>query len=361
MNVLVISDLTGGLGGVYTYLQQIQYFVSKDILIHILLDESTQETISEHYVFNSVDFVPLSNKFHSESFIIKSLIKEIHKFSPDVIHIVNGSIKSNLLIREFLGKSNISFVVTEQYVDESIVLDETLLTRIQKVNSSASHVIYVSNKNSEIANDIFKLNAKKYSTIHNGVLRLKKKKKNYSQKPFRFFTVGRCVPQKGIDTIIRAISLIEKSEIEFYLIGDGENKNEYLELAQRLLKPNQHFYIEGWAKHLDYYSLIDNFDLYISASRQEGLSYSLLEAATAGFPIICSDCSGNVELIELCNRGNLFEKDNFRQLSNSISNFIFNPDDLTRKAILNTPLVDEKFEIENLIKLLENIYRQFSP
>ena len=45
MNVLIISDLTGGLGGVYTYFQQIQSFVSNDVSINILLDITTEEKV----------------------------------------------------------------------------------------------------------------------------------------------------------------------------------------------------------------------------------------------------------------------------------------------------------------------------
>ncbi len=358
MNLLIISDLTGGLGGVYTYLQQIQTFVSNDVSIHILLDSTTQKNVSENFVFNYVNFIPLSNKFHNENSIIESIKEEIKKHTPDVIHVVNGSIKSNLIIREFFSNSNISFVITEQYIDESLVIDKKTLRRIQQVNSSASHVIYVSNKNSTITNDHFGVKPKKKSTIHNGILPFPEKKKHYSLKPFRFFTSGRCVPQKGIDTILKAISLIEKLEIEFHLIGDGEKKNEYLELAESILKPNHKFFVEGWSKHIDYFSLTNRFDLYISASRQEGLSYSLLEAASAGFPIICSDCSGNIELIEAYNRGSIFEKENYLKLSTLISNFILNPDELNQKAILNTPLIDEAFAIGKLIKQLENIYKQ---
>ncbi|MCB0537624.1 MAG: glycosyltransferase family 4 protein [Bacteroidetes bacterium] len=357
MNILIISDLTGGLGGVYTYFQQIQFFLSNDNSIRILLDLTTKKSISENYIFNSASFVPLSNKFHSEKTIIESVIKEIESFSPDIIHIVNGSLKSNLIIREFLSKSHISFIVTEQFVDDSLLMDERLLSRVQKVNSFVSHVIYVSNGNLKIANNIFRIKPENYSVIYNGIFPLKKKKNIYSQKPFRLFTIGRCVPQKGIDTIIKAISLLHGYDIEFHLLGDGEFNSEYLELAESVLNPNQQFSIDGWSKQIDYSALTNYFDLYISASRQEGLSYSLLEVATAGFPIVCSNCSGNIELVELCSRGKLFEKENFHQLSNIILDFINNPNELNDMAIFNTALIDEFFSIEKLIKKLEFIYK----
>lgn len=354
--MLLISDLTGGLGGVYTYLQQIQSFIGKEISVHLLLETTTHKNVLEHFHFNSVDFVPLSNKFHKEKIIAESLKNEIKKHAPDVIHVVNGSIKSNLIIREYFAVNEISFIVTEQYVDETLLLDEILLSRIQKVNLFASHVIYVSNANFEIAKNVFGIETKNHSTIYNGILPFKQKKKIFSNKPVRIFSSGRCVPQKGIDTIIKAISLLPNNEIHFHLLGDGENKNEYLNLAEKTLKSNHHFVIEGWTKQINYTSVINNFDLYISASRQEGLSYSLLEAASAGFPMICSDCSGNVELIELCSRGNLFAKENFQELSNLLLNFLESPEELNKKAILNTALVDVEFNAEILISRLEEIY-----
>jgi len=66
MNVLIISDLTGGLGGVYTYLQQIQFFLSNENSIHILLDLTTKK------VFQKTMFLILLALYHYPiNFILK--------------------------------------------------------------------------------------------------------------------------------------------------------------------------------------------------------------------------------------------------------------------------------------------------
>lgn len=357
IKVILISDLTGGPGGVYTYLNQIQTNISEHFSTHLLLDASTRQNALQHCRFNSVDFIPLSHKFYDEELILNSVIKVFQKYKPDVVHIVNGSLRSNLIIREFLSRNKIKFIVTEQFVDDSLALDNNLQQRIQRVNLSTTHLIYVSDKNSETARVHFQIESVKHSIIYNGVTPAKKKA-FYSKKPFRIFTSGRCVPQKGIDIILRAISLIPTDHrIEFHLMGDGENKQEYLNLAKEILKLNQCFIIHGWEREIDYAAIADKFDLFISASRQEGLSFSLLEAATTGFPMICSNCAGNIELIETCDRGFLFERENYLQLSGLIADFLSNPEELNNKAIMNTFCIDKKFNISKLIKQLEEIYK----
>jgi len=92
-----------------------------------------------------------------------------------------------------------------------------------------------------------------------------------------------------------AIEIVEKSnKIKFVFLGDGELWNDAEKLIQeknltsRILLP-------GWTTNVrDWLSL---FDIYVLYSRWEGLSLSILEAMSAGLPIIASDINGNNELV----------------------------------------------------------------
>jgi glycosyltransferase involved in cell wall biosynthesis len=287
---------------------------------------------------------------------LKNLIIAIKKYRPNIVHIVNGSIKSNLIIREFLAEHSIPFIVTEQFIDDSLKLTSDILERVQTANNRACKTIYVSQGNAGIAKEKFNLLNDNSVVIYNAILPFKKKKSFFRSKPLRVFTTGRCVEQKGIDIIIRAISLLKNHPVEFHFIGDGEKRNEYLTLADMLLKSNQQFIVTDWKNPINYIPFFKHFDLYVSASRQEGFSFGLLEAASSGFPMICSDCSGNDELIRLCKRGELFSADNEIELCSLLSDFWEDPKPLNTKALMNTKTVDQIFDIRQSILQLERIY-----
>lgn len=360
MKVLLISDMVGGPGGAYKYIQQVDSFTSSNIEMCIALDLVTSEYVNKNYKFQSVNFVPLSYKFHLESSIIESIENLFCKYRPDVIHIVNGSIKSNLIIRKYLISKHVPFVVTEQFIDGSLKFDNKLLKEIQEINSETSHTIYVSQSNKEIAQEIFKINSQRDSVIYNAILPIKHKKTFFSQQPYRFYTLARCVPQKGIDIVIKALSKIHTRRVIFDLIGDGKYKTEYIKLADSLLKGNHKFRILGWRENINYSFISGDYDLFISASRQEGLSYSLLEAATLGMPIICSNASGNNELIKMCNCGVLFGIDDHNGLADLLLDFIDNPANLNSKAIKGSEKVDSIFDIKKGICELEKVYLNIS-
>ena len=266
MKILLISDMVGGPGGAYKYIGQIQDYVSDSIDICIVLDKVTEGYVSKNYGFRNVKFIPLSYKYHDQSMVISSIDVKLDEFNPDLVHVINGSIKSNLIIRKHLVQKRIPFVVTEQYIDSSLLLSEELLRDIQEINSNTDHVIYVSKSNQDIANDVFKVKPQVATLIYNAILPVKDKKKIYRQQPVHFYTAARCVPQKGIDTIIRALAKMPNSGVSFDVIGDGEYKEEYIKLADSLLGDNNKFRILGWSEGIYYKYISDNYDLFVSAS-----------------------------------------------------------------------------------------------
>lgn len=360
MKIMIISDMVGGPGGAYKYIRQIEEYKSPGVETRIIFDLVTSGYVNKNYNFQLVNFVPLSYKFHSESIIIGTIQKLLKEYKPDVIHIINGSIKSNLIIRKHFINEKIPFIVTEQFIDSSLKLEEKLLEEIRIINSKTRRVIYVSESNRNIANNIFKVYCRNNSVIYNAISPIEHKKASFSPQPFQFYTVARCVPQKGIDIIIKALSKISARKIHFHIIGDGEYKTEYINLASSFLKNNHEFKILGWKEDIDYSFISENYDLFISASRQEGMSYSILEAASLGMPIICSNASGNNELIKICDCGSLFNVDNYDELADLLLDFINDPSVLNKKAVVGSKKIDSIFDVKKAIHKLEKVYNEIS-
>jgi glycosyltransferase involved in cell wall biosynthesis len=108
---------------------------------------------------------------------------------------------------------------------------------------------------------------------------------------------------KGHDIAFDAMSkLIDDYDMDFNLdlIGDGPLRSELekLALAKGLLK-----YINFRGKAgsgVEVYKAMDQADLLILPSRQEGLPRVVIEAMARGLPCICSDVGGTSELVQEC-------------------------------------------------------------
>ena len=76
-----------------------------------------------------------------------------------------------------------------------------------------------------------------------------------------------------------------------------------------------------YAGVIDQKSLPDHYgsaDLYLTASRSDGSSVSLLEAMACGLPVIASNIPGNLEWVELWRNGWLFEDGDVAALAQTI-------------------------------------------
>lgn len=92
-----------------------------------------------------------------------------------------------------------------------------------------------------------------------------------------------------------------------WLIGEGDKKAELIELADRLGMGDFVIFAGKRSNPCDF---IRSSDLYVSASRIEGMPFNIMEALGAGATVLCSDIKGHRDLIEDGTTGFLFESDN---------------------------------------------------
>lgn len=358
--ILIVSDLIGGPGGVYKQFELIEKYLSDKVSLLFLFDDSTKKYVKENYIITSKKFIKLSTSLHDPNVVIDNFKKALAVFDPNLIHIVNGSIRSNLVLREYCAINKIPFIVTESLIDIKTEVSDKK-ERIQKVNKYAEIVIYVSKDSKKVAKNFFNVHAKKSIVIYNSPEQIFKKKECYSVKPYRLFTTARCSPQKGIDIIIRALAETKQRNIVFHVFGDGEYTKDYIALSKKIIGNKHIFKIFGWNNNLDYQFIGSNYDLFISASRSEGFSYSNLESASLGMPMICSRVPGNTEFINLSKCGILYSNpENPSNLAREIDKFIENPTDLNLKALNGPIAIDKFFNLNKNMSLLLSLYQKYA-
>jgi glycosyltransferase involved in cell wall biosynthesis len=147
-------------------------------------------------------------------------------------------------------------------------------------------VIVVSNR---LGNDIVNLKLiRKFSVIPNIVSPAKTKEPELNLNKIKFVTVADLNDfNKDISSIIKAFSsLIPLYNIEYHIIGDGPDRCLLEQLAGSYL--NEQIMFHGMKSNQEVLSNLHQYDVLISNSRYETFGIVVIEAISAGLPVICT-------------------------------------------------------------------------
>ncbi|MFH4964311.1 glycosyltransferase family 4 protein [Gaetbulibacter sp. M235] len=117
-----------------------------------------------------------------------------------------------------------------------------------------------------------------------------------SDKNLRLTTVARLHWKKGLEYTLEALSLLKKQGIDFTLtiIGDGEERERLIFAAHQLgIIHNVEF--KGQLNHDEVKEHLQNTDIYLQYSIQEGFCNAVLEAQAMGLLCIVSNAEGLAE------------------------------------------------------------------
>jgi glycosyltransferase involved in cell wall biosynthesis len=132
-------------------------------------------------------------------------------------------------------------------------------------------------------------------SIPNGVALPSGRKAEYDQVLFLITTV-RLDKQKGIDILLKAWARVvtHENNLNLLIIGKGPHEREFKDLCQSLGISDS---VKFMGEVIQVEEHLKQSDIFVLASRAEGMSNSLLEAMSYGLTCIATNISGNVELI----------------------------------------------------------------
>lgn len=169
--------------------------------------------------------------------------------------------------------------------------------------------------------DILKKNCKenKILTIPNAVNIPEQKEGVKNTNKIEFLFVARFASNKGIHVLMEAIDQLNsvgfEKKIFFHLCGKGPLYNEYTENHQ---KSNVKYW--GFVSDEDLANLYRTVDVFCFPTLFEGMPTVVLEAMSHKLPVIVSDTGATNTMVDASN-GFLIERNNVKQLVDSISNF----------------------------------------
>jgi glycosyltransferase involved in cell wall biosynthesis len=169
---------------------------------------------------------------------------------------------------------------------------------------------------------------------------------------FAIGTIANFYPPKGLIYLVEAINLILDSDIKFVLIGDGQQRAEIENLIHKY-KLEEKLLLTGTIPEA--YKYLKAFDVFVLPSIKEGFPWTLLEAMTAGVPVIATKVGAVPEVIENNHNGLLIEPANSEELAKAIKNLLKNKD-LREKIVKEAKkTVEEKFNLKEMVKKYENL------
>jgi glycosyltransferase involved in cell wall biosynthesis len=171
--------------------------------------------------------------------------------------------------------------------------------------------------------------------LYNGVDQLRYRPpaegRGHRSGPVRLVFAGRITPQKGIDTLLRALARPEMKGLAWSLDlgGDGPQLEEYRSLAETLgLGERVRFH--GWLSREAVSRLYRDGDLLVFPSRYEGMPNVVLEAMSCGLPIIGTRIAGTEQLVRPGENGLLVEPDDEEGLGRALATLVADREKLVR-------------------------------
>ena len=110
--------------------------------------------------------------------------------------------------------------------------------------------------------------------------------------------VGRLVPRKGFDTVLKAMNVLRQRGLDLVLriVGDGPERDALESLTSELdLRECVSFV--GYVPRERMCHQLSNADVLVSGSVQEGFSMSMLESLASGVPVVGFEVGGLAELV----------------------------------------------------------------
>ena len=165
-------------------------------------------------------------------------------------------------------------------------------------------------------------------------------------------SIGELIERKNHKTALKAVSNLNSSNYVYLICGEGKLDSYLKDLTEKLG-------IENKVRFLGYRRDIPEIcvaaDIFIFPSYQEGLPVAVMEAMSAGLPIICSSIRGNTDLIKSELGGFLNQPEDTMGLAQSIDRLINNHELRKKMGDVNSNEAF-KYDKKNVNAIMEELY-----
>ena len=296
-------------------------------------------------------------KLFSPSFLYKRMIKEnydivVSYFQSPTTRIVAGCTNENTKLvqwvhNEFHDRNVI--VACYKNASECVALQKTFDANVYVANTVKNIYLQIFPEVKSQRNEVL------YNIVESDVIRKKATEsvanESLYKNQFTLISVGRMVPQKAFDRLIRIVGkLVEDGfDIKLLLLGSGELEDKHKALTSNL-KIDKNVEFLGYQENP--YKYVEKADLFVCSSLHEGFSTAVTEALIVGTPVITTMCSGMSELLGDSEYGVIVDNDE-GALYDGIRKLLENPE-LLKEMKTKSVERGRLFEISETIGRIES-------
>ena len=184
--------------------------------------------------------------------------------------------------------------------------------------------------------------------------------KNSPTETFEILSVGYLLQRKGLDLVIKALSELAKmnlsTQINLNILGDGPQLNNLQKMVADFGLKNVNFL--GFVENSKVSQFYQQADVFVSMSRGESWGQMYLEAMACGLPIITTENTGSLEIIENGETGFLVPKESVESLVEKILFLVNNPTKKIEIAKKARQIIEEKYDWNKISEQYLDYYNQ---
>lgn len=179
------------------------------------------------------------------------------------------------------------------------------------------------------------------------------KVRDFTANSFVIGFVGRMEEQKDPLTLLHALSRLP-SNVKGCYVGDGNMMSIVKKQASTLGVQNRVLFM---GEQDNVFPLLTFFNLFVSASRWEGLPYTVLEAIASSVPVVLTDVPGHRELVRHREDGLLYRVGDAEELASQITYAFRHQEHIKEMAEKAMNKVKTKYTVSIMIKSYESLYQ----
>jgi glycosyltransferase involved in cell wall biosynthesis len=170
--------------------------------------------------------------------------------------------------------------------------------------------------------------------------------------------VGRIVPIKRLDVLLRGMALASRSDplLHLAIVGDGEERAELQRLATELGLSKS---VSFLGHRPDLPQLLAATDIAVLSSANEGTPVSLIEAAAAGKPAVASAVGGVPEVVS-AKTGVLYAPGDETALAQSVARLAADPDLRLELGAAAREIALRRYSVGRLIADMRELYGELT-
>lgn len=310
--------------------------------------------------FDTSLFLQSKNPFQIDRELKKSILARKGKA---VFHLHGGWIPVYASLSRFFRKHDIKYVITAHGAYNEVAMKKSALVKKIYFSLFEKHVLKFAKRIHAIGKSeldgLSKIGDFKQSFLSPYGFEVEKfSAVEKSQDPFVIGFVGRItVFTKGLDIILKAFQKLEsKAEgIELWIIGEGEDLEDLKKLAGDWDLSHIKFLGAKYGEEKN--DLIKRMNVFVHASRNEGMPSAVIEAASFGVPVIVSPETNIGEMVTDYNAGIMLKENTIEALHEAFQNTIEKPrNKLQEQANQAIEMVQNVFDWKKIVRNMDSLY-----